>query len=247
MVHRSTHQWVALVDTRMTHCRRKEFRYSLPRRLCTGLVLGAYLATALGFPLSISPRKESSQPFPCQDHPCGCRTAEACWRQCCCFSPAQRFAWARAHDVEPPSYAEQPGEMGWQTVRLRDQENGQGERRGRADCCPGHEADPLAASARACCSAESSRKSCCASQPAPGSGSKKGTVKARFRWNCMISAMKCQGMGTLWVASQAITPPLPRLRWTPNLACVGWTIHHQDNPVVTSYQPPDPPPRRSTI
>jgi hypothetical protein len=32
-----------------------------------------------------SPEKDSSEPFPCQHRPCGCRSAEQCWKKCCCF------------------------------------------------------------------------------------------------------------------------------------------------------------------
>jgi hypothetical protein len=53
--------------------------------------------------------KASSQPFPCQDHRCGCRDADHCWRSCCCMTREQKFAWALEHGVTPPSsfFAEQ--------------------------------------------------------------------------------------------------------------------------------------------
>ncbi len=49
-----------------------------------------------------APTKDRSRPFPCMDSPCGCGTAEQCFSSCCCHSPAERLAWARAHggDVE---------------------------------------------------------------------------------------------------------------------------------------------------
>jgi len=45
--------------------------------------------------------KDRSQPFPCMDKPCGCATAEQCFTQCCCNTPAETLAWAKAHAVEP--------------------------------------------------------------------------------------------------------------------------------------------------
>src|SRR5438552_3782945 len=90
------------------------------RRMGAAVALVCYLATALGFPLPKPAPKDHSQPFPCQDHPCGCQTAEQCWRQCCCFNPEERLAWAAAHHVEPPAYAERPQAFGWHTMRLRD-------------------------------------------------------------------------------------------------------------------------------
>ena len=46
--------------------------------------------------------------FPCQNCPCGCKSAEQCWAACCCFTPAERFAWAKKKGVTPPSYAHRP-------------------------------------------------------------------------------------------------------------------------------------------
>jgi hypothetical protein len=45
--------------------------------------------------------KDRSNPFPCMDKPCGCVTAEQCFSNCCCNTPAETLAWAKAHDVEP--------------------------------------------------------------------------------------------------------------------------------------------------
>ena len=48
--------------------------------------------------------KDSSVPFPCMRRPCGCRSAEECWRKCCCFSHKQKLAWAEENNVEVPDY-----------------------------------------------------------------------------------------------------------------------------------------------
>jgi len=80
----------------------------LAHRIGIILVLLAYGLTSLGCPLPSPKIKVGNVPFPCQDHPCGCQTAEECWQHCCCFTPAQHWAWAREHNVEPPSYAERP-------------------------------------------------------------------------------------------------------------------------------------------
>ena len=122
------------------------------RRLWMGLryrlgvlgVLLAYLLAALEIPLPVFIHKDKSLPFPCQNHPCGCQTAEQCWSQCCCFTPDKRWAWARANDVEPPAYAEkplvQPAGQGWNSVKLRDRE--------RTDttksCCRTHQTEEQA-------------------------------------------------------------------------------------------------------
>lgn len=50
---------------------------------------------------------DTSQPFPCQDRPSGCRSAKLCWTKhrwprYCCFSNSQKLAGARAHSVQLP-------------------------------------------------------------------------------------------------------------------------------------------------
>jgi hypothetical protein len=45
--------------------------------------------------------KDRSMPFPCIDKPCGCVTAEQCFTNCCCNTPAETLAWATVHKVDP--------------------------------------------------------------------------------------------------------------------------------------------------
>jgi hypothetical protein len=86
------------------------------RRITTWLAILGYTLVASGLPLPfgmIAPAapdspaakrlagKDRSQPFPCMDRPCGCATAEQCFTNCCCNTPAETLAWATAHRVEP--------------------------------------------------------------------------------------------------------------------------------------------------
>src|SRR5205814_10554872 len=111
-------------------------RRPLRRRLAAAAALLAYAATAFGVPLpAATARKNAGTPFPCQDHPCGCQTAEQCWSGCCCFTPEERWAWADAHHVTPPAYAQRPA-AGWRSTPLR----GRAGQDGDADthvCCGG--------------------------------------------------------------------------------------------------------------
>jgi len=78
------------------------------RRTAIALFLAAnHLVVALGVPIpmpSADPQSSGNQPFPCMNCPCGCRTAERCWRNCCCFTMSQKLAWAKAHGVTPPAF-----------------------------------------------------------------------------------------------------------------------------------------------
>ena len=82
------------------------FRRPIGRRCVCALLLMAYAITAAGVPISIgsSPQK-SGEMFPCMASSCGCRTADQCWRSCCCHSMAERLAWARKRGIEPPAFA----------------------------------------------------------------------------------------------------------------------------------------------
>lgn len=81
---------------------------SWSRRLTGLLVLGGFCVLLLPLP-SIplqdeSDQKDQSQPFPCRNRPCGCQTADQCWKKCCCFTNTQKLAWAKANGVTPPAF-----------------------------------------------------------------------------------------------------------------------------------------------
>ena len=89
----------------------KRFRKLSPKliRRLTGLAVTFWICAML-LPLPMaplptgSPEKDLSQPFPCQNRPCGCRSAEQCWKKCCCFNNTEKIAWAKAHKVTIPAY-----------------------------------------------------------------------------------------------------------------------------------------------
>ena len=86
------------------------------RRITTWLAIIGYALVASGLPLPLGigapaasdsatakrlAGKDRSKPFPCMDKACGCATAKQCFTSCCCNTPAETLAWARAHHVEP--------------------------------------------------------------------------------------------------------------------------------------------------
>src|SRR5262249_15950818 len=100
----------------------KKRRGRLLCKIAAAVLVLAQVGATIGFPLPPAhSAKDQSQPFPCQDHLCGCHNAEECWRDCCCYSPEEKLAWARAHGVEPPAYAAKPN-GGWHTARMRDRD-----------------------------------------------------------------------------------------------------------------------------
>lgn len=79
--------------------------HSPARAVAAGVLAVCHLFAACGVPLPVSPttRKDVSRPYPCMNRPCGCGTYEECWAgDCCCFTLAEKVAWARANGIEPP-------------------------------------------------------------------------------------------------------------------------------------------------
>jgi len=215
------------------------FRRYLRRRLSVFGALLVYLLAALEIPLPVWVHKISSQPFPCQNHACGCQTAEQCWSHCCCFTAEERWAWARAHHIEPPTYAEKPslppkrkmeGVQGWNTIKLRDRDGG-------------------APAKNRCCSCSHQSAERIGSIPAERTGSvsyrQSVANSGSFRWMTTISAWRCQGYATLWISAGTVLPVPTFAPWSPDgvppspvyLA----SIHADKLP----FTPPDPPPRLS--
>jgi hypothetical protein len=76
----------------------------LRRRYARALLLALYVTTAAGIPLPAARSAKSGERFPCESCPCGCDSAEHCWRSCCCHTLAERIDWARENGVRPPEF-----------------------------------------------------------------------------------------------------------------------------------------------
>jgi hypothetical protein len=207
---------------------RRRFWVGLRRRLCVTSACLAYLLAALEIPLPVFVHKKSDQPFPCQNHPCGCQSAEQCWRHCCCFTPKERWAWALTHDVEPPAYAEKPtselsqdeqsaAEEGWKTVKLRDQ-------------------------SKACCREQTGESSCCSAKskrPVEPSAPTSGGI----RWGPTLAASRCQGYSTVWINVGAVLPFAPRTAWVAGWLPTSLVPFIRVTAAHVLLSPPTPPPR----
>jgi hypothetical protein len=229
----------------MTARRPKTRWYPSRRRLLSGLWLLAYLAGTLGFPVSspIQGGKDRSQPFPCQDRPCGCRSAEECWRSCCCTTPEERLAWAREHHVAPPAYAVLPC-GGWNDRR---------QFAGQDDCsaCSGCRDSVGGANGKQhvcelCARQQSAvpHKACCSQAGKPPSGqTPRARGTERTMWVLGVLALRCRGLGTDWLACGIALPPPARLVWQPSLPPLGWVRSQPPNADSISTAPLHRPPR----
>ncbi|MCR9116394.1 MAG: hypothetical protein NXI22_05510 [bacterium] len=84
------------------------WRIRAPQLIITLVIVSLCAAHApIPVPLGSATGKDLSRPFPCQNRPCGCRTAAQCWKKCCCFSDEEKLAWARQNGVTPPDFVVQ--------------------------------------------------------------------------------------------------------------------------------------------
>jgi hypothetical protein len=210
---------------------RRRFWKILTYRLGVLGVGFVYLLAALEIPLPlpVMARTDGGQPFPCQNHPCGCRTAEQCWSHCCCFTAEERWAWAKANNVEPPAYAEKPvvkpAVNGWNSVKLRDRARNE-------------------TASKSCCRAKAEPASCCQSTNRSATAT---PTSSRCRSVTAFSAWRCQGYSTLWVSIGAVLPAPPLAAWrpdcSPSMRVALFSVKADRVPLI----PLDPPPRRSLV
>jgi len=198
-----------------------------------------YLVVALGVPLPApqAAEKDLSQPFPCMFSQCGCRTAEECWRHCCCHSLAERLQWARENHVQPPDYVlaeARAAGIQWSDDEPRDSHLTCRSDGGRYKGC-----SSAAAKGSCCCCCS---KCSAAENPNPNP-IRKPDSKPHPRGVVLIAALACQGFGTDWISATISLPPPAPVHWTMAPGPVGRIEFGRDLFSPFSAPPPVPPPR----
>lgn len=236
--------------------KRHQLRLPTWRQLIAVTALGSYLAVAGGIPLPAptisgntanhNTASRDSRPFPCQQHRCGCRTAEQCWQHCCCFSPAERRAWARAHGVEAEAAAAElmgadesssatPSNSSLAAHRTAPNHAGgccTAQDHGKPAGCCDHQHEHQHDQAQNC--GHDHRHDCgaCDAEPADAAGGVIG-----------FHALGCRGISTFWVSCGAVAPlppPAPavdRPALSGTVAVVSVAAHS------AVAETPDPPPK----
>ncbi len=200
----------------------------------------AYLALAVGFPLPEGPRSDSvSEPFPCQRHACGCRTADHCWRSCCCMTMREKLAWARKNGVTPPDFV--LAEAKREQESLAADSGCDSAQRSRRSCCTvaqgrGASGGP---SVRKCCSRKHAAEVVDLEHADP-----QRDRGGRMNWILGVHAQKCQGLATFWVAAGAVLSPPDSIQLPAEPAPPAWCRIHWVCFWQTVSQRPDVPPPR---
>jgi hypothetical protein len=227
-------------------------------RLVTWCAVAGYTLMASGLPLpvgSVMPTggtrpsalarlagKDRSRPFPCMDKPCGCGSAAQCFTNCCCHSPAETLAWARAHGIQPATLAVLERRVGM-TLPKADAMP--------ASCC---RSQPTVSE---CCAAEPrtsavdfrdghapqpAAEDCCAAEPQQH-GDPEAREPVSNRMLSLRAMLACGGLVADWLTVGVSLPPPPvtlQMLWSPylGLAIVRPSCAGCDQPA-----PDAPPPR----
>ncbi len=244
----------------------------LPRAIAVVLLLGLLLGIA-GVPVVTVAKKDRSRPYPCQNRPCGCASADECWHHCCCLNNRQKLAWARENGVTPPDFViaaaereqaeavaagdhPQANDRG-ETVCTADNDEHAHATHGACACCAtaGHSEEP------ACCRQRHNHHDVAAadharpdhespasdpSQTPDKTATKKETVPAKetaVRFVLSDLARRCGGMPTVISLLCDALPFVDRPQWKPAETLVEYLV---DVPVACAsaeLAPPVPPPK----
>lgn len=191
------------------------------KRLLSIAVIASLLAGSAGVPVVSRVAKDRSQPFPCQDNPCGCASADECWHHCCCHTNREKVAWAHEHGVTPPDFV----------VAAAEKE----EQSATQTCCTHHHCEKCAAKAAAHHDEASSPKQAVA----------KDSVKIRLV--LVDLARHCRSLPQFWMLVSAALPVRIETAWSFDAKVVGRVI---DAPVperCIELSPPVPPPKLGSV
>lgn len=212
----------------------------IARRLLGLIALLPFVVGSLPLPMDSGSRleKDLSQPFPCQNRPCGCRSAQQCWQKCCCFTNAQKVAWAGRHRVAVPEQVLAAARREQTTARTT------------AKSCCSKSAQTLAVNQRppassvrdAAQSVGETEQRRQASTAARTSGTRPGA-------NVVIGvvAAQCQGLDWSWLIVPAGILPTARVPQPPVVPTVRMCVPASDAAPSLFLQPPVPPPRPAGV
>ncbi|WP_299462492.1 hypothetical protein [uncultured Gimesia sp.] len=203
------------------------------RRLVSLLVLVSFCASFVPLPVGSrsSVEKDQSTPYPCQNRPCGCRSAEQCWKSCCCFTNKEKLVWAEANGVTPPTYVIAAAANESDTAVCK-----------AGGCCT----KPKSADVSAIIQTASKTKDCCSksdhshSENVPAVKGAEEESETLFVIGVLVQ--KCQGQGLFWNSLPwAILPEIQTglIHADP----VVWTLPVSLKAPACTVEPPEPPPR----
>ncbi len=233
---------------------RRFWRKVVRRLFSLSVLLGV---CALLFPLPVaplppnSPEKDSSEPFPCQNRPCGCQSAEQCWKKCCCFNDAQKVAWAKANKVKVPACVLAALKKASRTDVEVSSRSGAGKKSAstmRSSGCSHCEQKPVVVAKSSCCDklrgqSVTKLNACQFSSDSAEKSPESRRKPASSKWVMAVYAAECQGQGPpAFCFPISIIPDRPLLV-TPSVEVVETFRHESERLLQVSLRPPLPPPK----
>lgn len=224
------------------------------RPLLTWLAILGYGVLALGLPLPAGMRsrgavpgldaagmiaaKDRSVPFPCMNSPCGCASADQCFRDCCCTTLAERLAFARRHRLDADLVATLEARMtagGDLAARKPQGSCCASDDRVVNSCCESEQkSDAQAAQAKSRCCDDGVTAEADDAEPVPA------VAEGRPRQVTLRAMLACQGLVTSWLAVGG-APPAPRFEITgllPPRAWVELLDESGEDPLLVPVPPP---------
>ena len=217
-------------------------RSRLASRAVIWLTLALYGLVVSGLPLPVAgflpatggpaakriAGKDRSRPFPCMDKPCGCATAEQCFSNCCCNTPAELLAWAEAHQLDPATLLTLQHRVA-ATVPTAQAET---------CCCSSATAAPSCCGPTECGPVDE----CCETTPlAPAED--RDTTPTPSKVISLKAMLACGGILAGWSAATISLAAPAIVRVERSMACCGRIIHADDIGTSIDSTPDAPPPR----
>jgi hypothetical protein len=201
----------------------------LPEKVIAVALLIAVFGEFSGVPVG-GARKDRSRPFPCQNRPCGCASADECWHHCCCFTNKQKVAWCRENGVTPPDFVvAAAAHEGEPTEQLCEH---------RKDCCATADAP---AEEHACCRHRKGQADSPAEKSNPEDTVKPSTTKVRLVLSDL--ARQCRGLPQLISLLCDALPFVDRAQYKPSLVAIGSVLERPASCTCPDLAPPVPPPK----
>lgn len=203
----------------------------------------AYLIVCTGLPLpvvvgqDVATTEAGTTPYPCQGHRCGCRTAEQCWKSCCCMSDIEKRMWAERNGVPLPDYllarvpsAAEPAQLVEHAVEAPAR-----------SCCK----KPLSrspAKPTTCSACPTEKVAHCA---APQNQTQAQSASTHVEWVSYLAAQRCSGGATdIWAAGPTSLPVASCLITVSRVEVVRPLVCASDEAGETAFSfPPRRPPR----
>lgn len=186
------------------------------------------------------PEKEGR--FPCENHPCGCSTAQHCWDHCCCYSDEEKLRWAAANGVTPPAFLVRRAgvaraRLAANAVPERAAPGLSPEHRGCSGCKPDGSRDE---SRPVIADAQEAKANCERRPSATGGGRARASHQRLIR---LESVAKCRGIDATWAklfGAVLLTDPQPRTESNPPVLAYLRPVDESGASLAIALDPPVP-------